>query len=402
MLKIAPELIDGVKKASSLSDLQHYMQLAIELEHATIPPYLTAQFSIMNGQNQKIKELIHSVVIEEMLHMCIASNILNALGGSPQINNPGFIPEYPGKLPMNIGDGLEVRLKKMTKAQVHDVFMKIEEPIKPIPIEKAPVDKMIAAEAFVPEDFDTIGEFYDTMKQRILDLGGDDKLPGDPAKQVTSSFYGKGELFPIITKEDAARAIDIIVEQGEGATSPYDESGELAHYYKFYEIYEGRQIETIPGVPTPKYAFSGPVIPYDEAGVYNIFPDSKVEMLTEGTQQYRMAKDFAEAYNKLLNGLHQVFNGHPDDLNKTFGLMYDVKLYGEKLCATDFPGKDGYTIGPPFQYMKVPGSPGVEDTVDSTPSPPTEDPKDPETPPSSERSGCLPGIFSAFVKKDKK
>ncbi|MEL6560276.1 MAG: ferritin-like protein [Bacteroidota bacterium] len=359
MLKIAPELIDGVKKASSLSDLQHYMQLAIELEHATIPPYLTAQFSIMNGQNQKIKELIHSVVIEEMLHMCIASNIVNALGGSPQINNPGFIPEYPGKLPMNIGDGLEVRLKKMTKAQVHDVFMKIEEPIKPIPIEKAPADKMIAAEAFVPEDFDTIGEFYDTMKKRILDLGGDDKLPGDPAKQVTSSFYGKDELFPIITKEDAARAIDIIVEQGEGATSPYDESGELAHYYKFYEIYEGRQIETIPGVPTPRYAFSGPVIPYDEEGVYNIFPDSKVEMLTEGTQQYRMAKDFAEAYNKLLNGLHQVFNGHPDDLSKTFGLMYDVKLYGEKLCATDFPGKDGYTIGPPFQYMKVPGSPAV-------------------------------------------
>ena len=365
MLKIAPGLITEVKKASSISDLQQYMQLAIELEHATIPPYLTAQFSIMNGQNQKIKELIHSVVIEEMLHMCIASNILNALGGSPKMNNPDFIPEYPGKLPMNIGEGLEVRLKKLTKAQVHDVFMKIEEPVNPIPIEKPPTD-LLTAEKFVPEEFDTIGEFYETMKKRILELGGD-KLPGNPEKQVTSSFYSKDELFPVITKEDAARAIDIIVEQGEGATSPYDESGELAHYYKFYEIYEGRQIETVPGSNPPKYAFSGPEIPYNEQGVHNIFPDTKVDMLTEGTLQYRMAKDFAEAYNKLLNGLHQVFNGNPDDLGKTFGLMYDVKLYAEKLCATDFPDKAGYKIGPPFQYLKVPGSSVIHDTKDSIP-----------------------------------
>lgn len=354
MLKIASGLLTEVKKVSDIQDLQKYMQLAIELEHATIPPYLTAQFSITNGYNQEIKTLIHSVVIEEMLHMCIASNILNALGGSPQMNNPDFIPKYPHTLPMNIGEGLDVKLRKLSKMQVHDVFMKIEEPVNPIPIEQ-PQLKAAAVDTFVPEDFDTIGEFYNTMKNRILELG-DEKLPGDPSKQVTSSFYSSEELFPIIRKEDAAKAIDIIVEQGEGATSPYDESGELAHYYKFYEIYEGRQIETVRGVTPPKYAFSGPVIPYDEAGVYNIVEDTKVDMLTEGTQEYRMAKDFAEAYNKLLSGLHQVFNGNPNDLGKTFGLMYDVKLYGEKLCATDFPGKAGYKIGPPFQYMKVPGN----------------------------------------------
>jgi rubrerythrin len=74
------------------------MQTAIELEHATIPTYLTANFTLFNTGNDQISELIGSVLGEEMLHLSIACNVLNAIGGSPVLNKPGFIPRYPGTL----------------------------------------------------------------------------------------------------------------------------------------------------------------------------------------------------------------------------------------------------------------------------------------------------------------
>jgi hypothetical protein len=39
------------------------------------------------------------VVIEEMLHMTIAANVLNAVGGHPAIDRPDFVPNYPEDLP---------------------------------------------------------------------------------------------------------------------------------------------------------------------------------------------------------------------------------------------------------------------------------------------------------------
>ena len=42
---------------------------------------------------------IKGVVIEEMLHMTIAANVLNAVGGHPAIDRPDFVPNYPQDLP---------------------------------------------------------------------------------------------------------------------------------------------------------------------------------------------------------------------------------------------------------------------------------------------------------------
>src|SRR2546421_835393 len=58
---------------------------AVELEHATIPTYLYALYSLQPGGNLKIQSLVRSVVWEEMLHMSLACNVLNAIGGSPVI-----------------------------------------------------------------------------------------------------------------------------------------------------------------------------------------------------------------------------------------------------------------------------------------------------------------------------
>jgi rubrerythrin len=343
MIKIDPKFVEQVKRATSYEDLFPLMQNAIELEHATIPPYLTAIFSLKPKTNNEIRKLIHSIVIEEMLHMTISSNILNALGGAPAINNKSFVPRYPTKLPMGIGEDLVVGLANYSIDQVVNVFMRIEEPEHPIPFES------LAAEALT---FSTIGEFYAAIQAKIIELPGE-KLPGDKKRQVTSSFFPDDLLYPIHTTAEAVSAINIIVRQGEGTTTtPFDEEGHLAHYYEFEELYKGRRLVKDPSAPNG-YSFSGDVIPFDQDDVFPLFPNTKAAMLAAGSEERRRADDFNVGYSRLLNGLHKTFNGCPDFLDGTIGLMYDVKLSGEKLCATPFPGVTGMNIGPPFEFVDV-------------------------------------------------
>src|SRR5262249_44844149 len=99
MLKIRNDIIQAIRGARQASDLYQFLQSAIELEHATIPAYLQALYSIKHDQNRVVAALIRSIVVEEMLHMTIAANVMNAIGGEPVINKPNFVPIYPGPLP---------------------------------------------------------------------------------------------------------------------------------------------------------------------------------------------------------------------------------------------------------------------------------------------------------------
>ncbi|MBD0254843.1 MAG: ferritin-like protein [Cytophagales bacterium] len=345
MLKIKREFVDRALRAASPQELHELLQGAIELEHATIPVYLTAMISLKPGQNREIWRVIHSVVIEEMLHFCIAANVINALGGRPVINKPGFVPAYPGPLPMHINGSLVVGLEPFSKALVKDVFMEIEEPEDPLVF---PVKAFGAAAA--PPTFATIGQFYRAIQEKIDELAPD-RLPGDPARQVANhSFFSDKDLFPVTTKREAIEALRIIVEQGEGtSTSPVDETGELAHYYRFEELYVGRRLVVDPASPEG-YSFSGAVFPFDAQGVYPLAPNTKAADLPGQSEQRRQADQFNRLYTSLLDGLHRTFDGQPGALDATFGLMYDLKLVGERLAAMEYPGKSENTVGPPFEF----------------------------------------------------
>jgi len=90
----------------AIEDLRCMLQTAIRLEFSTLPPYLTAFFSIREGCNVEVQDLIRSVVLQEMLHMAQAANLLIALGGRPIINSRCFAPVYPGPLPGGVMPGL--------------------------------------------------------------------------------------------------------------------------------------------------------------------------------------------------------------------------------------------------------------------------------------------------------
>src|SRR5437867_3400135 len=113
----------------TLDDLREHLQVAIELEHATIPPYLCALYSIPDGENQQAARILRSVVLEEMLHLTLAANVLNAIGGRPIIDRPGFVPHYPMKLPHSEGD-FSVGLERFSRPAL-ETFLKIERPAPP-------------------------------------------------------------------------------------------------------------------------------------------------------------------------------------------------------------------------------------------------------------------------------
>lgn len=340
MIKLRPEIITGIRAASTPEELGFYLQNAIELEHSTIPPYLTAMLSLRAGTNVDIARLIREIVIEEMLHMTIAANILIAIGGSPAINKTDFIPKYPGPLPMNIGD-LEVGIEAFSIELVKNTFMAIEEPENPIPIKTT--DLALA----VPE-YATIGQFYDAIKAQIRALGPSIFVkPYAPPQVVNSTWFGD-RLFVITNPDTACAAIDLIKIEGEGTSeSPFQSPGEPAHYYRFGEIAAGRRI-----IRTPDgFAYGGAAILFDPSGVWPLRPNCKIADFAPGTQARTRIEAFAYNYSSLLNSLHNAFNGAPEQLDTAIGIMYDLRVGAVALMETDIGDSRSQTVGPSFEYV---------------------------------------------------
>ncbi len=337
---------DLVAKASGdrshrLAALKHKLQTAIELEHATIPPYLYALYSIKADCNLEVAGLVRSIVIQEMLHMSLDCNVLNAIGGSPKIDNPRFIPTYPGPLPGAVEDSLIVPLAPLSKQLVHDVFMVIEEPEHTVDGTDPPPDGV------------TIGQFYQHIKDEIVALGQTGNIfTGKHSRQLVTGFpelQNQG----VVDQPSALAAIDLIIAQGEGtSTSPLDPEYELAHYYKYAEIYHGRKLIANPDpsqCATTPWVFKGHTIAFDPAGVYPVISNPSVHSFHSKPRLHDLNHAFNTAYSDLLRKLHQVFNGRPDWLGPALLTMQNLKSQAQLLMSQEVV--PGQTAGPTFQYL---------------------------------------------------
>ncbi|HEY1426276.1 MAG TPA: ferritin-like protein [Caulobacteraceae bacterium] len=345
MLKIAPKLVERVQAAEQPEDLYDLVQQAIQLEHATIPAYLAAYFSLKPRTNQPVAEILRSVIVQEMLHMAIACNLLIALGGQPVINKPGFIPTYPGPLPMGIGD-LIVPIEKCSVGLVRDTFMAIEEPETPIHI------NALRAAAAAPT-FRTIGEFYDALAAKLLELGPKAFAKGRFGEEmVDNTWFPADQLFRIFDDKTAAAAIRLIVRQGEGTRQdPLDPEGEPAHYYRFEQIVKGRRLVRDP-VERSGFKFAGAPVVLDTSNVWNAQtnpPDPST--LPAGSAAQRAATIFAFGYTALLNSLHDTFNGAPDAMSRAMGLMYQLRPTAQTVLQTPLPGSPSVMVGLSFVYQ---------------------------------------------------
>jgi hypothetical protein len=115
---MAIELEPGLSTTEGIRDA---LEVALALEHALLPPYLYAYYSLDRdgSTNEEVKRLLKTVAVDEMTHMALVANVLNAIGGAPAIDAPAFVPRYPATLP----GGVAVPLAPFSLELARSVFL---------------------------------------------------------------------------------------------------------------------------------------------------------------------------------------------------------------------------------------------------------------------------------------
>ncbi|GAA4310009.1 hypothetical protein GCM10023178_18750 [Actinomadura luteofluorescens] len=342
----APEPVPSTGIAT-LDDLREHLQWAVELEHATLPPYLCALYSLDPERNPEAVEAVAGVFIEEMLHLVLAANLLNAVGGSPRLDAPELLPPHPRRLPH--GDAsLELSLLPFGDAAI-DMFLHLEQP----------------APAGAPAEgdrYETIGQFYDAIEAGLRGLcdrlGEAEVFSGDPARQLHAGHFAHtaGRMIEVTGLASALAALEEIVEEGEGTSRGavwdgdpdvhHPDRDEVAHYYRFQELRAGRRYRR---GDTPASGPTGEPLAGDSGDVLPMRPNPKVADHAPGSEIRAAQEEFNRTYCTLLHLLEQAFNGSPRLLAVSVASMYQLKAQAQALMRT--PDGDGATAGPTFEYV---------------------------------------------------
>lgn len=320
--------------------------MAIELEHATLPPYLCALYSLDQERNPAAVEVVGSVFAEEMLHLALAANLLNAVGGTPRLDTPEMLPPHPR--PMPHGDrSLELSLVPFG-AEALEMFLRIERPAAV----GAPAES---------DGYETIGQFHEAVEAGLRDLcaelGEHAVFSGNLARQVTGGFrQSAGKLVVVNDLASALAALEEIVEQGEGLSHGevwdgyqdvfHPDRDEVAHCFRFEELKLGRRYRR---GDTPNSAPTGEAIAVDLAGVLPMRPNPRMADHEEDSPIRVGQEQFNIIYCTVLHQLEQAFNGNPAKLVAAIGTMYALK--GQAQTLMRMPDEAGTTAGPTFEYV---------------------------------------------------
>lgn len=322
------------------------LQTAIGVEFGTLPPYLYALYSIPPGTNPAAEQLIKSVVLEEMTHMCLACNILNALGGTPFIQ-----PQiYPGPLPGDIGppngDPLILHLYPFSQ-QAMQQAMNIEQPVNP-------PDYPIVGAAVAAAGPVTIGQFYAALDQFLSTLPASSWTIG--RNQIADTQFFTGQIFAVNGYAGAHQAIQDIVSEGEGTQQgseydPLDFQGELAHYFRFGEVFNDLVLTK---TPNPPYYQWGPAPRgVDWSGVYPAISDPGQHDFSADPPDAQAAQTACNAaFTTMVDDLQRAVNGQAGALGEAVRAMFNLRMAA--MHAFTVPLADGVSVaGPAFLYPPI-------------------------------------------------
>jgi hypothetical protein len=337
---ITPHLVTtGI---TTIDSLHAHLQTALQLEHATIPPYFTAWVSTNEDKNPEAAQIIRSVMLEEMLHLTLVANLLNAVGGHPKLASPSCVPNYPEALP-HCGRKFLVSIEKYSPTAL-ETFLNIELP---------------QAQDAEPQagEYQTIGQFYAAIAkgiERLCEtLGEQAVFTGSLERQLRpEDYYGAGGLIVVENRVSALKAIEEIKEQGEGTSqSPFDldvvivgdhPGAEPAHYFRFKELLLGRRYQkgdTVRSGPT------GSLIENHFDFVYPIATNPKLSDF-EPASPIRIALEaFCDSYGELLSNLESAFNGNRSQLIEAIARMFSLKNQALALMRTPSPSDPATNIG---------------------------------------------------------
>ena len=339
---------------------------AAELEHGIMCQYLYAAFSLKQSPaegltadeaaaTQRWRKKISHVATQEMLHLSLVQNLLSAIGGAPHLSRPNF-PQPAGHYPA----GVHLALLPFGEQTLRH-FMFLERP-EGMDIHDAAgmaafgraLPAMQAGDIVPrPQDFQTVGHLYRSIEAgiaRLADKYGERGLfAGPPRAQATSEHFGWPELIAVTDVASAQRAIDEILEQGEGPRGAWQD----AHFGQFVQILDERE-----QLREANRAFD-PVRAVIPVNVRPAERDTDIPLVTDPLTR-RIMDLFNVSYEILLQILQRFF-AHTEETepelkalaDATIALMFRVvKPLGDLVttlpAGPEYPGR---TAGPSFELF---------------------------------------------------
>jgi len=376
-------------KITTREELVYLLGEACEIEHGLMCEYLYdglmceylyAQFSLKRGPDEGVtpeqlgriqawEKTLIDVIKQEMLHLALATNILTAVGAAPHFERPNF-PILSRWYP----DRVQIALVPFGERALRH-FMYLERPqgmalddaegfgalqhVRPLTVD----DQPLVGE---PEDWATVGHLYRGIEAGLDHLchryGEAAVFIGPPRAQAVTDIFEWPELLAITDLAAARKAIEIIVEQGEGARGDWVKShfegarGDWvkSHFGKFVGILEDF-LATQAADPTFE-----PARPVDPAYV-RLPPDVESGILIEDRRTARVQDLNNAVYEVILQVMSRYYVHHGetdaelDTLARTAKHLMNWTMRKLSPVLTRLPigpGHPGRTAGPTLEVVR--------------------------------------------------
>ena len=235
----------------SREELVSVLSEASTLEHMIMCEYLFAAFSLKRDESEGLapeelekvrgwEGVVTTVAIQEMTHLALVNNMLVSIGASPYFMHANF-PQPSRYFPPNIRLAL---IPFGEQALRHFVYLERPEGMS---IEGVPGFEVLGdlnpAElkgGVVPKQqyFSTVGNLYRGVQKGLGDLverfGEDAVFIGREHPQATEAIFGLPGLMEVKDLGSADRAVEGIVEMGEGARGDWKN----AHFGMFLGVFK--------------------------------------------------------------------------------------------------------------------------------------------------------------------
>ena len=362
-------LAEPVLKVDTREELVYLLGEACEIEHGLMCEYLYAQFSLKQGTDEGLTEgqlarvraweaALIGVIKQEMLHLALATNILTAIGAAPHFERPNF-PILSRWYPT----GVQIALVPFGEQALRH-FIYLERP-EGMALDDAagfaaarhaqPLTADDTGLVAVAEEWQTVGHLYRGIEAGLASLcaryGEDAVFIGPARAQAVTDIFEWPELIAVTGLASARRAIETIVEQGEGARGDWIRS----HFGTFVGI-----LEDLLAQQATDPAFN-PARPVEPAFV-RLPPDVESGTLIEDSTTAQVADLANGLYEVVLQVLSRYYIHHGeaaaefDTLARTAKHLMNwvMRELGPVLTALPVgPSHPGQTAGPTFDIARA-------------------------------------------------
>jgi hypothetical protein len=347
--------------------LIYMLNEAAELEHAIACQYLYAAFSMKRSSEEGVdarqlesikrwRKLIVEIATEEMLHLALVNNLLTSIGAAPRLGRPN-LPQRGRYYP----PGVQLAFVPFgERALRHFLFLERPEGITLQDAEGfeslEEAEPLLMSEEDIvprPQHFQTVGHLYRAIEEGFAHLverhGEEWVFLGDEYAQAMAEAFWWNDLVRVTDLASARKAIETVVEQGEGPRGHWRD----AHYGRLLVIL-GEYLTMKKA--NPDFEPSRPVEPACVSRILDAEPG------IEATEPFtaRVLDAFNVAYEIMLQVLARYFaHGHERDeqlqilADVAVGLMVRVITpLGDLATMLPIgPEAPGRTAGPSFEVF---------------------------------------------------